>query len=146
MKGERTSDEAAVQFTCGAIRFGFGFGCGVSFPPYITIAPLPTRRFSIPLSNPVQTYSKMPIDPKTIPFNLGLHEVAPNTYVYLQPVGGWGLSNAGLIVGDGESFLVDTLFDVGHTQVMLDKLAPIVENAPIVSCLNTHENGNIALL
>jgi len=87
----------------------------------------------------------MPIDPKKIPFKLGLHEVAHNTYAYLQPDGGWGLSNAGLIVGDGESFLVDTLFDVDHTQVMLDKVAPITKKAPIVGCLNTHENGKLAL-
>jgi glyoxylase-like metal-dependent hydrolase (beta-lactamase superfamily II) len=85
----------------------------------------------------------MTIDPKKIPFELGVHEVAPNTYAYLQPDGGWGLSNAGLVVGKGESFLFDTLFDVDHTQVMLDKIAPLVAKAPISTCVNSHENGKI---
>jgi hypothetical protein len=80
-------------------------------------------------------------DPYKIPFELGLHEVTPGTYAYLQPDGGWGLSNCGLIVGKGESFLVDTLFDLKHTQAMLDKIAHITEKSPIVGVLNTHENG-----
>jgi hypothetical protein len=41
-------------------------------------------------------------------YTLGLHEVGDNSYAYLQPDGGWGYSNAGLIVGDGVSLLVDT--------------------------------------
>ena len=35
----------------------------------------------------------------------GLREVAPRTWAWLQPNGGLGESNAGLIVGDGESLL-----------------------------------------
>ncbi len=38
-----------------------------------------------------------------VPFTLGLHEVAPGTFAYLQPDGGWGRSNAGLVVGEGGS-------------------------------------------
>ena len=81
-------------------------------------------------------------DPYKIPFELGLHQVTPGTYAYLQPDGGWGLSNCGLIVGNGESFLVDTLFDLKHTQAMLDKIAHITDKNPIVGALNTHENGS----
>jgi hypothetical protein len=32
-------------------------------------------------------------------------------HVWLQSDGGWGLNNAGLITGQSESMLVDTLFD-----------------------------------
>ena len=44
-------------------------------------------------------------------YERGLHEVADGVLAYLQPDGGWGWSNAGLICGDGASLLVDTLFD-----------------------------------
>jgi len=76
-----------------------------------------------------------------IPYKRGLHQIAPDVYAYLQPNGGWGVSNAGLLVGQGESFLVDTLFDVRHTQTMLDSMSAIVKYNPIVAALNTHENG-----
>jgi glyoxylase-like metal-dependent hydrolase (beta-lactamase superfamily II) len=81
------------------------------------------------------------MDVSKIPFTLGLHEIAPGVYAYLQPDGGWGLSNAGLIIGKDESFLVDTLFDVEHTRIMLEIMAPITCRNPIVGALNTHDNG-----
>ena len=52
-------------------------------------------------------------------YTLGLHEVGNGCFAYLQPDGGWGYSNAGLVVGEGESLLVDTLFDLKLTQQML---------------------------
>ena len=53
-------------------------------------------------------------------YTLGLHELGEGCHAYLQPDGGWGWSNAGLIVGDGQSLLVDTLFDLDLTAAMLD--------------------------
>ena len=41
----------------------------------------------------------------------------------------------------GESFLVHTLFDVGHMQMMLDGMSDVVESNPIVAALNTQENS-----
>ena len=82
------------------------------------------------------------VDASKIPYELGLHQIAPGVYAYIQPDGGWGLSNAGLIVGKDESFLVDTLFDVGHTQTMLDNMSEIMKAKPLVAALNSHENGN----
>ena len=37
-----------------------------------------------------------------MPFEKGLHEVADGVWAYLQPDGGWGWSNAGLIT-DGDA-------------------------------------------
>ena len=48
----------------------------------------------------------------SVPFAKGLHELGDGCFAYLQPDGSWGWSNAGLAVGDGESLLVDTLFDL----------------------------------
>lgn len=75
-------------------------------------------------------------------YTLGLHELGNGCHAYLQPDGGWGWSNAGLVVGDGASLLVDTLFDLKITQRMLDYMAPLTNNAPIGTVVNTHANGD----
>lgn len=72
----------------------------------------------------------------------GLHEVADGVFAYLQPDGGWGWSNAGLVVGDGASLLVDTLFDLRLTSRMLEAMAPHTGAAPIDTVVNTHANGD----
>ncbi|WP_375000922.1 MBL fold metallo-hydrolase [Aeromicrobium sp. CTD01-1L150] len=77
-----------------------------------------------------------------VDYTLGLHEVADGVRAWLAPDGGWGLSNAGLISGEGESFLIDTLFDYDLTRTMLSAMQPITNSAPIVAALNTHANGD----
>jgi glyoxylase-like metal-dependent hydrolase (beta-lactamase superfamily II) len=69
-------------------------------------------------------------------------EVAAGCHAYLQADGSWGWSNAGLVVGDGVSLLVDTLFDLTITQVMLDTMAAQTRSAPIGTVVNTHANGD----
>ena len=71
-----------------------------------------------------------------------LDEVADGCLAYLQGDGGWGWSNAGLVVGDGASLLVDTLFDSRLTRAMLDTMADHVRSAPIGTVVNTHANGD----
>ena len=44
-------------------------------------------------------------------------------FAYLQPDGGWGFSNTGLVTDGGEALLIDTMFDTQHTQAMLDGFA-----------------------
>ncbi len=75
-------------------------------------------------------------------YTLGLHELGNGCFAYLQPDGGWGWSNAGLIVGEGESLLVDTLFDLDLTAAMLDAMTPVTGSAPIDTVVNTHANGD----
>ena len=72
----------------------------------------------------------------------GLHEIADGCFAYLQPDGSWGWSNAGLVVGDGASLLVDTLFDLRLTAAMLDAMASSTRTAPIGTVVNTHANGD----
>jgi glyoxylase-like metal-dependent hydrolase (beta-lactamase superfamily II) len=78
----------------------------------------------------------------TSAYGLGLHELGDGCHAYLQPDGGWGWSNAGLVVGDGQSLLVDTLFDLRLTAAMLDSMAPLTGAAPIDTVVNTHANGD----
>ena len=72
----------------------------------------------------------------------GWQPVRGVAHAWLQPDGGWGLSNAGLVVGDGESLLVDTLFDLTRTREMLRGFAPLTLDAPITTVVNTHGNGD----
>jgi len=71
-----------------------------------------------------------------------VHEVADGCHAYLQPHGGWGYSNAGLVVGDGRSLLVDTLFDLKLTDAMLAAMSPLTRTAPVTTVVNTHANGD----
>jgi cyclase len=77
------------------------------------------------------------------PYTRGLHEVGDGLYAYLQPDGGWGQSNAGLVV-DGEStLLVDTLYDLALTEQMLTSMRRAVPAAARIDTLvNTHANGD----
>ena len=71
-----------------------------------------------------------------------LNEVGNGCLAYLQGDGGWGWSNAGLIIGDGVSLLIDTLFDLTITQHMLDTMGSHTRSAPIGTVVNTHANGD----
>jgi cyclase len=75
-------------------------------------------------------------------YTKGLHELGEGLWAYLQPRGQWGYSNAGLIAGDGDSMLVDTLFDLKLTREMLEQMKPITSTRPIGSLVNTHANGD----
>ena len=39
-------------------------------------------------------------------YTKGLHDIGNGCYAWLQPDGGWGFSNSGLIVDGGETLLV----------------------------------------
>lgn len=74
----------------------------------------------------------------------GLYELGQNCYAWLVPNGSWGESSAGLIVGDGESLLVDTLWDVEFTQEMLTAMRQVTDEkeAPLKFTVNTHADGD----
>jgi cyclase len=77
-----------------------------------------------------------------VAYTRGLHELGDGLYAYLQPDGGWGWSNAGLVTAGGTSLLVDTLFSLDLTRQMLDAMTPVTENNPIDAAMNTHANGD----
>jgi len=77
-----------------------------------------------------------------MPYQKGLFELGDACYAYLQPDGSWGWSNAGLVMGDGVSLLVDTLFDLKLTAEMLTAMQPVTRVAPIATLVNTHANGD----
>lgn len=72
-----------------------------------------------------------------------LTEIADRTWAYVQRDGGWGWSNAGLVVDGDASLLVDTLFDLRLTADMLEAMraaTPAAERMDVV--VNTHANGD----
>jgi glyoxylase-like metal-dependent hydrolase (beta-lactamase superfamily II) len=76
-------------------------------------------------------------------YTKGLHEIADGVWAYLQPDGGWGWSNAGLITGGGNSLLVDTLFDLRLTAEMQNQMCAMTPAARhIATVVNTHANGD----
>ena len=78
------------------------------------------------------------------PFNKGLSDLGNNIYCYLQPDGGWGWSNAGLIADGDESLIVDTLFDEELTLEMLDSMKSAEPKGMknIRALINSHSNGD----
>ena len=77
-------------------------------------------------------------------YTKGLKDLGNGAYAYLQPDGGWGWSNAGLIVDGEESLLVDTLFDETLTREMLGHMkdATGLGGSDITTLANTHANGD----
>lgn len=74
----------------------------------------------------------------------GLVEVAAGAYAWLHPNGDWGESNAGLIVGDRSSALIDTTWDLPLTRQLLADTADATAEAPIKHLLLTHADGDHA--
>lgn len=77
------------------------------------------------------------------PYERGLHEIGRGCWAWLQPDGGWGLSNAGLVTDGEASLLVDTLFDLPLTEAMLAAMRDAAPAARRIDTLvNTHANGD----
>jgi len=77
------------------------------------------------------------------PYERGLLELGNGGYAWLQPDGGWGWSNAGLVVDGDQSLLVDTLFDEKLTAEMLAAMRRAAPAAARIDRLvNTHANGD----
>ena len=68
--------------------------------------------------------------------------VGDGCHAWIQPNGDWFESNAGLVTGDGESALIDTLTDLALTRRMLDALAGLTTDAPIGTVVNTHSDAD----
>jgi 2-keto-4-pentenoate hydratase/2-oxohepta-3-ene-1,7-dioic acid hydratase in catechol pathway/glyoxylase-like metal-dependent hydrolase (beta-lactamase superfamily II) len=105
-----------------------------------TPAPYPLRT----LENPDAAKPRPRVNLATarVPYTRGLHNLADRVWAWTLPDGGYGWSNAGLISGEGESLLVDTLFDCHLTAEMLDAMRPMTDAAPITTALITHSNGD----
>ncbi len=75
-------------------------------------------------------------------FKKGLIKLGDGVWAYIQPDGSWGLSNAGLMIDQNKSLLVDTLCDVNLTNEMLTTMREVTPEAETIDFLiNTHDDG-----
>ena len=75
-------------------------------------------------------------------FEQGLYDLKNDIYSWMVPNGSWGESNAGLIVGENESLLVDTLWDLHYTQQMLNAMSSYIDKCPVKYLVNSHADGD----
>lgn len=77
-------------------------------------------------------------------YSKGLVELGGGLWAWMQPDGGWGWSNAGLITDGGEAALVDTLFDEALTDEMLRAMEAScgIRRDAVDTVVNTHANGD----
>ncbi|GHH20952.1 MBL fold metallo-hydrolase [Streptomyces rubradiris] len=70
-----------------------------------------------------------------------LQEVAADVFAYLQPEGGWCVSNAGLIASGGSTALIDTAATEARAQRLRQKVLADGRPAPF-ALVNTHSHGD----
>jgi cyclase len=75
-------------------------------------------------------------------FDKGLRELAAGVWAWLQPNGAWGEANAGLVAGDGDALLVDTLWDERLAREMLAAMEPVLAGRRLSTVVNTHSDGD----
>ncbi len=73
-------------------------------------------------------------------FAEGLYDLKNGAYAWMVPNGSWSEANSGLIVGDGESLLIDTGSDVNTARQMLDAMEPLIKDNPIKYVVNSHDD------
>jgi glyoxylase-like metal-dependent hydrolase (beta-lactamase superfamily II) len=75
-------------------------------------------------------------------FEKGVREVGRGVWAWLQPNGGWGEANAGLIADERQALLVDTLWDERLARQMLAEMGPLFAGRPLTVVVNTHSDGD----
>jgi cyclase len=70
-----------------------------------------------------------------------LQQVASDVFAYIQPDGGWCLSNAGLVAGAGTSVLVDTAATETRARRLRGEVARVIPAGPDL-LVNTHHHGD----
>lgn len=70
-----------------------------------------------------------------------MRRLSEGIYAYVQPDGGWCVSNAGLIVGEDTTVLVDTTATERRTRLLASEVAKVSPRPPNV-LVNTHFHGD----
>ncbi|GAB2769456.1 MBL fold metallo-hydrolase [Streptomyces daliensis] len=70
-----------------------------------------------------------------------LHELADGVHAFLQPPGGWCLSNAGVIAGPDGLVLVDTAATRSRAEALRTE-AEGLGRGPVKTVVNTHSHGD----
>lgn len=73
---------------------------------------------------------------------VGLHEMAPGIFAWVQPDGTWWVNNAGAVAGDDGVLIVDTCATEARTRRFLGAVAEATGGAPVRMAVNTHQHGD----
>lgn len=76
------------------------------------------------------------------PFDKGLLDLGGGLSAFLSGSDAFGLANAGVVTSNGETLVIDTLYDLKHGQELVDAIAPITASAPVRYVFNTHSDGD----
>lgn len=68
--------------------------------------------------------------------------VAEGVYAWIQQDGTWWINNAGLVVGDRSTLLVDTCTTERRTRELLIEAEGVSEGKPLQYAVNTHHHGD----
>jgi glyoxylase-like metal-dependent hydrolase (beta-lactamase superfamily II) len=75
-------------------------------------------------------------------YRAGLTPLGTGVWVWMQPNGDWGETNAGLVVGGDASLLVDTLWETRLAAGLLDAVGSRTPRSPLATVVNTHRDGD----
>lgn len=70
-----------------------------------------------------------------------LTELCTGIFAYVQPRGGWCLSNSGVLAGDGDTVVIDTGATVSRA-LRLKEAVTTVNGSKRVTIVNTHHHGD----
>jgi cyclase len=70
-----------------------------------------------------------------------LHQIADETYAYVQPDGGWWINNTGFIVGENGVVSIDTCSTERRTHAYQRAISSVTDQ-PVRTVVNTHHHGD----
>jgi cyclase len=76
------------------------------------------------------------------PYTRGIHPLGHGCYAWLEPPGGWGLANSGVIVGSDEAVVIDTQNDLRTVADLHTEVEQIAGDRPVTTVVNTHADGD----
>lgn len=76
------------------------------------------------------------------PYTRGLHDLGDGCQAWLEPPGGWGLANSGVVVGDSEVLVVDTQNDMALAAALRVAVDAVAVGKPVTTVVNTHADGD----
>jgi cyclase len=72
----------------------------------------------------------------------GLQDLGGGCHAWLEPPGSWGLSNSGIVVGKGESLVIDTQNDVPMAMALRAAAVAVAGQSEVSTVVNTHADGD----
>ncbi|WP_168587491.1 MBL fold metallo-hydrolase [Saccharopolyspora sp. ASAGF58] len=76
------------------------------------------------------------------PFTRGLHDLGGGCHAWLEPPGGWGYANSGVVLGTDEVLVVDTQNDLALGTALRAAVDVVAGHRAVTTVVNTHSDGD----